>query len=147
MAFSIRRIVTTNDADGKAVIATDAEIAGREGRPGTNIYNALMWTTETMPVDISAEDPAGRVLDIAPASNGTIFRILEIPAGAPPYMHRTETIDYVLILAGEIDMELDDSEVHMKAGDIMIQCGTNHAWANRGDQPCRIAFVLMDGKG
>ena len=146
MAFSIRRIVTTHDANGKAVIATDSQMEAREGRPGTGIHNALMWTTDSMPVDINAEDPAGQVLDIAPGPNGTIFRILEVPPGSAPYMHRTETIDYVLVMEGEIDMELDDSEVHMKAGDIMIQCGTNHAWANRGDKVCRIAFVLMDGK-
>ncbi len=146
MAFSIRRIVTTHDADGKAVIGTDEQMEAREGRPGTGIYNAIMWATETMPVDINGADPTGQKMDIAPGPNGSIFRVLEVPPGAAPYMHRTETIDYVLVLEGEIDMELDDSEVHMKAGDMMIQCGTNHAWANRGDKVCRIAFILMDGK-
>ena len=63
-----------------------------------------------------------------------------------PGMHRTRTIDYALILSGEIDMMLDDSEVHLKAGDVVVQRGTNHAWVNRGDQPCRVAFILIDGK-
>jgi uncharacterized cupin superfamily protein len=59
-------------------------------------------------------------------------------------MHRTRTIDYAIILAGEIDMLLDDSEVHLKAGDILVQQATNHAWVNRGTTPCRVAFVLID---
>jgi len=66
--------------------------------------------------------------------------------GRHPLMHRTETIDYAIVLAGEITMVLDDSEVALKAGDIVIQCGTNHAWSNRSAAPCVIAFVLIDGK-
>jgi uncharacterized cupin superfamily protein len=61
-------------------------------------------------------------------------------------MHRTRSIDYAIVLAGEIDMLLDDSEVHVKAGDIIVQQGTNHAWVNRGREPCRIAFVLIDAR-
>ena len=63
-----------------------------------------------------------------------------------PTMHRTKTIDYALILSGEIDLLLDDSEVHLKLGDVVIQRGTNHAWVNRGNQPCQIAFVMLDAK-
>jgi uncharacterized cupin superfamily protein len=62
-------------------------------------------------------------------------------------MHRTESIDYAVIMSGEIDMFLDDSEVHLKAGDVVVQRGTNHAWVNRGDEPCKIAFILIDAKG
>jgi quercetin dioxygenase-like cupin family protein len=60
-------------------------------------------------------------------------------------MHRTETIDYAIVLSGQITMLLDDSEVELKAGDILVQCGTNHAWVNRSDQPCTVVFVLLDG--
>jgi mannose-6-phosphate isomerase-like protein (cupin superfamily) len=66
--------------------------------------------------------------------------------GRHPLMHRTETIDYAIVLAGEITMVLDDTEVALKAGDIVVQCGTNHAWSNRSAAPCVIAFVLIDGK-
>lgn len=66
--------------------------------------------------------------------------------GRHPLMHRTETIDYALILEGEIDMLLDDEDVHLKAGDIVVQCGTNHAWVNRSKANCRVAFVLIDGQ-
>jgi uncharacterized cupin superfamily protein len=63
-----------------------------------------------------------------------------------PFMHRTRSIDYAVILSGEIDMMLDDSLVHLKPGDVVVQQATNHAWINRGTQPCRILFVLMDSK-
>ena len=63
-----------------------------------------------------------------------------------PYMHRTETIDYAIILEGEMYLVLDDTEVLLKAGDVVIQCGTNHAWSNRSDKPCKVAFILIDGK-
>jgi mannose-6-phosphate isomerase-like protein (cupin superfamily) len=66
-------------------------------------------------------------------------------SGRHPLMHRTQTIDYALVLAGEITCVLDDSEVLLKAGDVLIQCGTNHAWSNRSNAPCDIAFVLIDG--
>ena len=66
--------------------------------------------------------------------------------GHHPLMHRTETIDYALILSGEITMLLDDQDVHLKAGDVVVQCGTNHAWSNRSNDICEVAFVLIDGK-
>jgi quercetin dioxygenase-like cupin family protein len=107
-----------------------------------------------------------------PPTNGTIFRTVEFEPEDPevirkidgkaafaemgaahnvvegarhPYMHRTDSVDYAVILSGEIDMLLDDSEVHLKAGDVVVQRGTNHAWANRGTESCIIAFVLVDG--
>lgn len=67
-------------------------------------------------------------------------------SGRHPMMHRTETIDYAIVLSGEITLILDDTEVTLRAGDVVVQCGTNHAWSNRSDQPCRIAFILIDGK-
>jgi mannose-6-phosphate isomerase-like protein (cupin superfamily) len=66
--------------------------------------------------------------------------------GRHPLMHRTETIDYAIVLSGEIIMLLDDSEVHLKAGDVLVQCGTNHAWSNRSDDFCDVAFILVDGE-
>lgn len=64
--------------------------------------------------------------------------------GRHPMMHRTETIDYAVVLEGEITMLLDDQDVHLKAGDVVIQCGTNHAWSNRSDKPCKMLYVLID---
>lgn len=65
--------------------------------------------------------------------------------GRHPIMHRTETLDYAVILEGELTLILDDEDVHLRAGDVVIQRGTNHAWRNTSDRPCRILFVLLDG--
>jgi len=99
--------------------------------------------------------PAAQELrDVDPATAASAFsmygegKALTSKAAAPsrhPFMHRTETIDYAVVLSGEITMLLDDSEVHLKTGDILIQRGTNHAWTNRSDAPCRMLFVLVDG--
>jgi quercetin dioxygenase-like cupin family protein len=109
-----------------------------------------MWVTEEMPADISIgediEDMGARILGTPPPRNGTRFTINDIPPGRPGRMHRTETIDYAIVLAGELDMEMDDSTITLKAGDVVIQRGTNHAWVNRGTRPARIAFVLVDAK-
>jgi mannose-6-phosphate isomerase-like protein (cupin superfamily) len=66
--------------------------------------------------------------------------------GRHPLMHRTETIDYAIVLEGEIHMVLDQVDVHLKAGDVVVQCGANHAWSNRSSKPCKVAFVLIDGR-
>lgn len=65
--------------------------------------------------------------------------------GRHPRMHRTETLDYAIVLDGEITMLLDDEDVQLKAGDVLVQCGTNHAWSNRSGKPCTVAFILVDG--
>ena len=175
MSLKIRRVVTGNDAKGKAVVVMDGEAGNVKFRQATGLYSALLWVTESTPADISGvADAAEREIGIAPPPTGTIFRIIEFlpekEAGKAvskeeiikemglssvgeagdklrhPAMHRTETIDYAVILSGEIDMLLDDSDIHLKAGDVIVQRGTNHAWANRGDEPCRIAFVLIGAK-
>lgn len=145
MAFEVRRVVTGHDGDGKAVVAID-EISTnlQSGRPG--ITACVAWTTESFPVDNSgAEDaalrPVGTGLD-----NGTVFRIVEYQPGVTPRVHRTSTIDYAVVISGEIDMELDDEIVKLRAGDVLIQRGTVHNWVNRGAGPCVIAFILIDAR-
>ena len=90
------------------------------------------------------EDLGARILGTAPPPHGSRFAVIDFPPGNRAVMHRTETIDYVVVIAGEIDMDMDDSTVHLKAGDVMVQRGTNHAWANRGTERARLAFVLLD---
>jgi oxalate decarboxylase/phosphoglucose isomerase-like protein (cupin superfamily) len=100
-----------------------------------------------MPAETAGEDPRKKKIELSPGPNGTIFRVLELPPGAPAHMHKTDTVDYVILLDGEADMILDDgAEVHMNAGDVMVQRATWHGWANRGTKPCHIAFVLIDAK-
>jgi quercetin dioxygenase-like cupin family protein len=120
----------------------------RHGASGS--VSTLIWCSDSAPADISVgetvEDMGSRKLGTAPPALGTRVTVIDFPAGNAPAMHRTETIDYVFVLAGEIDMDMDDSTVKMKAGDVMVQRGTNHSWVNRSDKPARLAFVLVDAK-
>ena len=145
MALQVRRVITGHDASGRAVVKID-EVSQRTfvGRPGATGIN--VWTTEGFPVGNDAAEDAGLRKVGTTVPNGTIFRILEFAPGLAPRNHRTDSIDYIVVLSGEIDMELDDTVVHLKAGDVMVQRGTIHNWVNRGTVPCVIAFVLIAAK-
>jgi mannose-6-phosphate isomerase-like protein (cupin superfamily) len=176
LASAIRRVITGKDSTGRAVAMIDAPAATVHERRETGITNTILWVTDGIPVDLSERaDAADRKVGVVPPAGGTIFKVIEFapqkvlqsdyetrlrifrglglaPEGEfrgnarDPGMHRTKTIDYVLILSGEIDMQLDDSEVHLKAGDVVVQRGTNHAWVNRENEPCKVAFILIDAK-
>jgi quercetin dioxygenase-like cupin family protein len=145
----VRRVVTGHDARHVAGVLLDGSATNAK-YPGAGIVSTLMWSTDRMPADIAigtdVEDMGARVLGTAPPPNGTRFAVLDFPPGNPPIMHRTETLDYVVVLSGEIDMDMDASTVRLKAGDVLIQRGTNHSWVNRGTERARIAVVLMDAK-
>jgi quercetin dioxygenase-like cupin family protein len=145
----IRRVVTGHDRNNKAKVLIDGPATNAK-YPGPGAVSTLMWITDKMPCEMpageNAEDMGMRIVGTPPPENGTRFAVLELPPGNAPVMHRTESIDYVIVLAGEIEMDMDDSTVRLKAGDILIQRGTNHAWANRGDKPARLAVVLIDAK-
>lgn len=145
----IRRVVTGHDAANTAKVLIDGPATNAKF-PGPGAVSTLMWVTDAMPCDMpigeNAEDMGARIVGTPPPPNGTRFAVLEIPPGNTPAMHRTETIDYVIVLSGEIEMDMDDSTVTLKAGDILIQRGTNHAWANRSSAPAKIAVVLVDAK-
>jgi mannose-6-phosphate isomerase-like protein (cupin superfamily) len=170
---AIRRIVTTHDATGKAIVHADGAAPNVRVRPGTGIVATLLWTTPAVPATYTNTDRGNDPVATAPPPGGTVLRVVEFPPEATmehdtanplaamgltrdtagrratthPHMHATDSVDYAIVIEGEIDMLLDDSEVHMKTGDIMVQQGTNHAWVNRGDRPCKIAFVLIDAAG
>src|SRR5499427_3946318 len=144
----IRRIVTGHDPHHVAKVLMDGAATNwKSSSPGT--VSTLIWSTDGTPADIrvgeTIEDCGARILGTAPPANGTRFAVIDFPPGNPGRMHRTETIDYVIVISGEIDMDMDDSTVKLKAGDVMVQRGTNHAWANRSDRRARVAFVLIDG--
>ncbi len=176
MTEPVRRIVTGNDGEGRSAIVEDgpppAVITVPE-RPGYVVSN--VWVTGETPAAIGRADASTAHRGILPPGNGTILRVIDYPpepetreqfeamaratfralypdvahdpgAAAHAGMHKTETVDYAIILAGEITAVMDDGETLMRAGDILIQRGTNHAWANRSGKPCRIAFVLIDGE-
>jgi quercetin dioxygenase-like cupin family protein len=144
---AIRRIVTGHDRNQVAKILIDGTATNRRTR-NTGSVSTLIWCTDRTPADIRAgeniEDMGARLLGTPPPRNGTRFTVNDIPPGRTGPMHRTETIDYVIVLAGEIDMETDDSTIRLKAGDVLVQRGTNHAWVNRGSEPARVAFILID---
>lgn len=145
----IRRIVTGHDDSACAKVLIDGHAANtRSSQPGR--FSTLIWSTDATPADIALgeeiEDLGARKLGTAPPAGGTRFTINDIPPGARGAMHRTETLDYVILLSGELDMEMDDSTVTLRAGDVMVQRGTNHAWINRGTEYARVAFVLIDAK-
>jgi len=173
MNHATRRVVTGHDDNGKAIIESDGPAPNVRVREGAGFVSTLLWVTDETPVNAGLRiDRADRTIAVAPPANGSILRIVDFPpvtpevdamdgtalrramgvdhagsAGAPgrhAYMHRTKSVDYGIVLSGEIDMLLDDSEVHLKAGDIVIQQATNHAWVNRSSDFCRIAFILID---
>lgn len=141
MAFRVRRVVTGHDTSGKAIVTIDDVLPGRSTRAG--VTASVAWTSEGFPVDNNGDDDEGKRQTGTTHANGTVFRIIEFAPGNGPRNHRTDSIDYAVILSGEIDMDLDGVETHLKAGDVIVQRGTIHNWINRGSEPCIIAFVLI----
>jgi mannose-6-phosphate isomerase-like protein (cupin superfamily) len=175
MEQQIRRVVTTNDERGTAVVLFDGIAPNRAVRQDGRTASTLLWVTDRTPASFSGKrDSADVKIGVPPPPSGTIFRIVDFgPAtgDAPamdhatlmkemgishgaggrraprhPAMHWTKSVDYAIVLSGEIDMLLDESEVHLRAGDVVVQQGTNHAWVNRGTDACRIAFILIDAE-
>ncbi len=170
----IRRVVTAHDKSGKAVVGFDGISPVSGGEPELGVESITLWVTDDTPVELTGTKDAGKAkVGIPPPKNGSIFRIVDFhptskemenldptflakivgqklaPGAKPPRhpgMHRTRSIDYLAVLSGEIDMLLDDFEVHLKAGDVMVQRGTVHAWVNRGKDVCRIAVAMIDAK-
>ncbi len=145
MAVQIRRVVTGHDANGRAVVKID-EVSKNiaSSRPGAT--SRVVWTTESFPVNNTGDADEGLRKVGTTLKNGTVFRIVEFAPGVAPRNHRTDSIDYAVVVSGEIDMELEDSVVHLNAGDVLVQRGTIHNWVNRGTKPCVIAFILIDSK-
>jgi len=147
-ASDIRRVVTGVDANSKSNAILDSKITLA---PAPNDLNwAHLWVTDSYPLSVSATDTKDKSVVVAPPENGTPFGVVDIPpsdlAAAQPLWHQTRTVDYVVVMSGEIDLMLEASVVHLKAGDTVVQQATNHAWVNRGTVPCRLLFVLMDAK-
>lgn len=176
MTRQFRRVVTGHDATGKAIIESDdhaTHILQRPNRPGVTLTN--FWLSNSTPAEYDGPTETCRgPFILHPPANGSAFRCVEFMPEDPevmatldgksafaemgagdnivqgarhPFMHRTNSLDYAIVLTGEIYMLMDDEkdDVHLKAGDVVIQRGTNHAWSNKGTEPCVIAFVLVDG--
>jgi hypothetical protein len=169
----MRRVVTGHNAQGKSIIIMDGpspHILELDGMPGLALTN--LWVTERAPAaNTGSADAAARPIVLEPPAQGTIFRVVDFPpdkdvfgkvdrgkafaamgAGHAmdrsdarhPAMHKTNTVDYALVLDGEIWALMDEGETLLKAGDCLVQRGTNHAWSNRTEKACRIAFILVN---
>ena len=173
MAKPIRRVVTGHDASGKSTIVFDGPAPNVKQRKAGNA-STLLWVSEESPADVSGSaDRAARDIAVPPPRRGTIFRVAEFPPetggdlrdhetvlrdfgigpdvrrGHPPrhpVIHRTRSLDYIIVLEGEITLLLDDGEVTLGAGDVVVQRATNHAWINRGKTICRLGMVFIDAE-
>ena len=135
-APAIRRVVTGHNPEGLAIVALDEVVQGQ--------IVTQIWGTDTLPSNNVDDFEVGRGQPGPTIPAGSALRFVDINPGFRSAMHRTSTIDYVFILEGELDMELDGGEVvHLKGGDIVVQRGTNHAWVNNSDRICRLASVLI----
>ena len=174
MIKPIRRIVTGHNAQGRSVIASDGpspHVLTLPGRPDFALTD--LWVSHDAPAsNAGSADAAKRRMSLEPPSNGTIFRVVEFPpdraaggfdraaaframgashamdpdASRHPAMHRTDTVDYAIVLSGEIWALMDEGETLLKTGDVLVQRGTNHAWSNRGGVPCLVAFILVSAR-
>ena len=141
-----RRVVTGHDPAGKSVFLADGAPPVVRTAPDGAAFHEL-WSTPAMPAPIgpTEPEPTERSLTVPPDPNGTKIRINEFPPGAVSPMHRTQTVDYGIVIEGEMVLVLDDSETVLRAGDVVVQRGTNHRWENRSGTTARVAFILIDG--
>jgi mannose-6-phosphate isomerase-like protein (cupin superfamily) len=150
-----RRVVTGHTPDGRSVVLSDGPVPVSRDLPDDGVSFHEIWNTAGAPATITAvedSEPTERTLAVPPPPCGTKIRINEFmpghldDRGLQSPVHRTASVDYGIVLEGEITLVLDDSEVTLHAGDIVVQRGTDHAWANRGDATARVAFILVDGE-
>lgn len=145
MSLNIRRVVTGHDSQGRAKVLIDEPVKNITSQRLGALYSVI-WSSEGFPVNNDGDaDPSGKKIGTT-IPNGTVFRIVSFGPGVAPRNHRTDLIDYAVVMSGEIDMDLDGTTVHLKAGDVLVQRGTIHNWINKGTEPCVIAFTLVSAK-
>jgi quercetin dioxygenase-like cupin family protein len=139
---TIRRVVTGHDGQGRSQVLLDEERPLQPAmRPG--VSSALMWWTASSPADNDGDADAGQEGVATMVDGGTVFRVVRYEPGVAPRPHRTSSIDYALVISGEIDLELEEGVVQLKAGDVLVQRGTWHNWIVRGEEAAVVAFVLI----
>lgn len=149
MAFSIRRVVTGHDANGKAVVSMDTVIPSRPGRFDDGTHVQEYWQTDSLPPKQDGGDAVAVRTKVVPGPKGTILRMLHVPPGAKgDELHRTATTDYFLVMDGEIEMTYDDGQfVTLRKGDTLVCRNTMHGWRNTSGKMCLLFEVLMDARG
>jgi len=174
MIWRVRRVLTGHDADGRSAFIADGEapnVKEMASMPGLALTD--LWETGAAPASNAGDkDAAARPVRLEPPKNGTILRIVEFPpdsawrssadgnaafksigaghaqdrSSSDPMMHQTSTVDYIIVLKGEIHAIMETGEKLLRAGDILVQRGTNHSWSVRGNEPCIVAAVLVNAK-
>lgn len=172
----VRRVVTGFDAAGRSTIVSDGPSPAIKAVPGRpDYYSTNIWRTGAAPVEITEPDLIGDHAGVSPPEKGTVLRVIDFPpepkdpaerarqleasfgkifgdadtshgSEIHPGMHQTDTVDYAIVLEGEIVAILEEAETLLKTGDILIQRGTNHAWSNQSGASCKVAFILIDGE-
>jgi len=145
VTLSIRRVVTGHDPQGQATVLIDEVVNNViTNRPGATW--SVIWSTKGFPADNDGtHDPSAKVIGTT-IDDGTVFRVVKFAPGVAPRNHRTDSIDYGVVISGEIEMVLDIGSVLLKAGDVFVQRGTVHNWVNNAKEPCVIAFTLISAK-
>ena len=151
MTLEVRRIVTGHDEFGKGIVVSDEKMKAVSRGLGANISGCEIWSTNSMPVDNSMEAEAAQRAGFVKKYNyvgngqGTTIRIVEWTPGHAMFPHRTETMDYSIVLSGEIDVEFDSGQVvTMRQGDVIVMRGVTHNWKNKSTVPAVTAFILID---
>jgi quercetin dioxygenase-like cupin family protein len=145
MTLRIRRVITGHDSNGRATVQID-EIAKNITSSRPQQSAVVVWTTDTQPASNDGDFDGSTRKTGTTLPGGSVFRVVEFGPGVAPRNHRTDSIDYAVVISGEIDMDLDGAVVNLKAGDVLVQRGTIHNWINRGKEPCVIAFALIDAR-
>ena len=154
MAESVRRVVTGHDEHGKSVVLSDGPPPQNPPMHGPSVgadFHEIWSSARTTPLltSVEAREPNERPFTIMPPA-GHLLRIIDIypprDGGKRTVMHRTKTLDYVVVIEGEVVLILDDSEVTLRRSDVVVQRGTDHAWENRSDRPARLAFFHIDAE-
>ena len=174
MIWRVRRVLTGHDAEGRSTFIADGHAPNVKEMPSfPGLALTDLWETKGAPASNAGDaDAADRPIHLEPPKNGTIVRIVEFPPDAnrpkgndgragfkaigaghvqdkhssDPMMHKTSTVDYIIVLKGEIYAVMEKGEKLLRAGDILIQRGTMHSWSVRGNEPCIIAAVLVNAK-
>jgi quercetin dioxygenase-like cupin family protein len=142
-----RRVVTGHDASGRSVIIGDGPPAvSRQVADGATFYELWATPASPAPIDAAAPEPVAESDPVGPPPGGTRVRVVDMPPGTRSPMHRTESVDYAIVLAGTLTLVLDGDETTVGPGDLVVQRGTDHAWENRSGEPVRMLFVLLDGR-
>ena len=145
-ATPTRRVVTGIDADGKSYFVHDGETPAHGTFRGW-VFDELWIDDPSEPDPGATQDPVEDLplggLPEAPRNGGSLFRLLTFKPGTGFGQSRNPTIDYGIVLSGEIDFGLDAGEVHLRADDVVVQRGTRHAWRHRSSEPCTMAFVVI----